>query len=288
MTGKEDPTKDEPRTVGEKEVRRGWGEIGLPIGQALQRAAGPSASGLLLCRENPWLADSGGAHPPILDIAIRDIFRAGDLFIEVFHNPRAVEAKLEAVRRDIKRLRNRIASLGENIQIFIDLNGDPGPITELNLSAVDEAEAQAELEALESVPIADREPFAISRARSRLYFVPHEEHTVPVALAAMVKLDAAIVLTLEEAIEAGEKLPATGRIPNVTARDLAYVVARYLRDVTGDIPGLTTKPVVTGPFALALQDIFEILDIKADIQRAGEWAISELTSKLSENSEFCP
>ena len=212
MTGKEDPTKDEPRTAGEKKRRSHWGETGLSIGQSLQRAAGFPASGPLICRENPWNADSGGAHPPILDTALRDIFMAGDLFIDILHNPRAVEAKLEAVRRDIKRLTNSIASLGEDIQIFIDINGDPGPGTE---RIVDEA-AQAEWDAL-----ADDDKTA--SAMAGFYFVPHEEYTVPVALAAMAKLDAAIVLTIEEAIEASAKLPETGRIPNIDALDAPFV-----------------------------------------------------------------
>ncbi len=272
MTGEKDPTKDEPRTGGEKEGRTAWDELGLSLGQALQRAAGFPASGTLLCRENTWFADSGGAHPPILDTAIKKIFHASWLFND-WHNPRAVEAELEEVCRNIKRLKNSIASLSGYTEVFIDLNGVPGPWTERIIDEV----AQAEWDAL-----ADDDKTAIARAD--FYFVPYEDYTVPVALAALAKLDAAIVLTIEEAIEASAQLPKTGRIPNVVARDVAYVVARYLRDVTGDIPGLTTKPVVTGPFALALQEIFEILDIKAGVQRPGEYAIS----KLSENSEFCP
>lgn len=231
MTSEKDHNKDEIRTAGEKERRTRWGEESISIGQALQRAAGLPASGPLLCRENPWLAGSGGAHPPILDTAITKIINASSP-IPNWRNPRSAEAELEAVRRDIKRLRNRIASLEEytdyygfNLNDYIDLNGDPGPMTE---RIVDEA-AQAEWDAL-----ADDDKTA--SAMAGFYFVPHEEYTVPVALSAMAKLDAAIVLTIEEAIEASAKLQKTGRIPNVAARDVAYVVAEYVRDVTGKLP----------------------------------------------------
>ena len=144
MTGEKNHNKDEPRTAGEKKRRSGWGETGLSIGQVLQRAAGLPASGPLLCRENPWLADSGGAHPPILDTAINEILSASSPFPN-WRNPRAVEAELEAVRRDIERLRNRIGSLEEHtdhygidLNVYIDCNGEPGPMTELILSALDD------------------------------------------------------------------------------------------------------------------------------------------------------
>lgn len=274
MTGEKDPTKGEPRTAGEKKRRTHWGETGVYIGRALQRAAGFPASGPLICRENPWDADSGGAHPPILDTAIREIFRAGDTFYELL-SPQVAEPKLEKVRKDIKRLKNSIASLGEYIEAFIDLNGDPGPGTE---RIIDE-EAQAEWDAL-----ADDDKTACAMAD--FYFVPPEEYTISVALSAMAKLDAAIVQTIEEAIEASAKMSETSKNPKYARWHVAYVVARYLYDVTGDIPGLTTSPTVTGPFALALQEIFEILDLPKSVQRPGEYAKLKLTSELSENSEL--
>jgi len=281
MTGEKGHNKDELQTGGEKKRRTHWGETGVSLGQALQRAAGLPASGPLLSRENPWLADSGGAHPPILDTAIKEILGASSP-IPNWRNPRAVEAELEAVRRDIKRLRNRIASLeehtdyyGVDVNVYIDLNGDPGPGTE---RIIDEA-AQAEWDAL-----ADDDKTA--RAMADFYFVPPEEYTISVALSAMAKLDAAIVQTIEEAIEASAKMSETSKNPKYARWHVAYVVARYLYDVTGDIPGLTTSPTVTGPFALALQEIFEILDLPKSVQRPGEYAKLKLTSELSENSEL--
>ena len=105
-------------------------------------------------------------------------------------------------------------------------------------------------------------------------------------LASLERFDAAIVERIELAIKLSDQLPETGRIPNYTARQVAYEVARYLQNVTGNIPALWTGSKPSGSFANALMKIFEILDIKSGIQRPGEWAIGRLTSKLSENSNF--
>lgn len=270
MTSEKDHNKDEIQTAGEKERRTRWPEECISIGQALQRAAGLPGSGPLLCRENPWLAGSGGAHPPILDTAIKKILNASSPMPN-WRNPRAVETELEAVRRDIKRLRNRIASLEEytdiigfNLKGYIDLNGDPGPMTE---RIFDEA-AQAEWDAL-----ADDDKTA--SAMAGFYFVPYKECTVPVALAALAKLDAAIVLTIEEAIEASAKLPETGRIPNVVAKDVAYVVAEYVRDVTGELPGPRLR-YSGSDFERTLTEIFELLEIKADAQAPAKAVLLKL------------
>ena len=121
--------------------------------------------------------------------------------------------------------------------------------------------------------------------------VPPEQRAIPAALSAIEQLEAAIFKVIEQTIEEGDKLPNTGRIPNYAARKVAFLVALYLYDTTGkaetgSIPALRTGSKPSGPFARALTEIFEILNIRSGIQRPGEWAISELTSKLSENSEF--
>ena len=271
MTDEKDHNKDEPRTAGGEDApRHAWSGREVAIGQALQRAAGLPASGPLLCRENPWLADSGGAHPPILDTAIKKILGASSP-LPNWHKPRAVESKLEKVRDDIRRLRNSIASLedytdyyGFNLNCYIDNNGDPSPVTE---RIIDEA-AQAEFDAL-----ADDDKTASEMAG--FYFVPPEEYTVAVALAAMAKLDAAIVLTIEEAIEASAKLKETGRIPNVVAHGVARVVAEYVREVTGNLPGPRRK-YSGSDFERTLVEIFELLKIKADAQAPAKAALLEL------------
>ena len=269
MTGEKGHNKDELQTGGEKKRRTHWGEMGVSLGQALQRAAGLPASGPLLSRENPWLADSGGAHPPILDTAIKEILGASSPMPN-WRNPRAVETELEAVRSDIKRLRNRIASLedytdiiGFNLNCYIDNNGDPSPVTE---RIIDEA-AQAEWDAL-----ADDDKTA--SAMAGFYFVPPEEYTVAVALAAMAKLDAAIVLTIEEAIEASAKLKETGRIPNVVAHGVARVVAEYVREVTGNLPGPRRK-YSGSDFERTLVEIFKLLKIKAGAQAPAKAVLLE-------------
>jgi len=215
----------------------------VSIGQVLRRAAG------LPSQENPLITSSDEAHLPQLNLVLVDVWRASRA--TKWHNPRAVEDELGAIRRDLRGLANRIASLDENTLRYIN-----------DTESID----------IDGV----RFPAGFYR------FIPVEERMVPVALSAMERLEMAIVQVIEQTIDAGDQLPATGRIPNLAARKVAYLVAKYLHDVTGSPPALWTGADPSGPFACVLREIFEILGIKAGIQRPGEYAIS----KLSENSEF--
>ncbi len=222
-------------------------ELVVSIGKVLRRAAG------LPSQENPLIAGSDEAHLPQLDRVSADVYLASRA--TEWHNPRAVEDELGAIRRELKRLKNRIAALDENtIRQINDTEGVD----------IDGVRFTAEF----------------------LLFTPVEERTVPVTLAAMERLEVAIVQVIEQTIDAGNQLPATGRIPNLAARNVAYLVAKYLRDVTGKTPALWTGATPSGPFEMALTEIFEILDVESGLQRPGEWAIKELTSKPSENSVF--
>jgi len=178
-------------------------------------------------------------------------------------NPRIVEDKLEAIRRDIKKIERRIKSLDDGTQSKINRAGDP---------------QQIEIEAAKLSGDFSR----ILHASKATVVEPYEQWTIPAARSALARLDAGIKRTIEQTIEAGEHLPATGRIPNYSARTVACRVAEYLRDATGKTPTLWKGDEPSGPFALALREIFKILDIKAGVQRPGEYAIS----KLSENPEF--
>ena len=234
--------RDETAAQEEGPSSSSWALL-VSIGHVLRRAAG------LPSRANPLFGGSDEAHLPQLNLVSVDVLLASRA--TEWHNPRAVEDELGAIRRDLRGLANRIASLDENTLRYIN----------------------------------DTESIDIDGVRYTAEFhlhIPVENRMVPVALSAMERLEMAIVQVIEQTIDAGDQLPATGRIPNLAARKVAYFVAKYLHDVTGSPPALRTGANPSGPFARALREIFEILDIEAGIQRPGEYAIS----KLSENSDF--
>jgi len=229
------------------------------IARALRDAAG------LPDLDNPFTERSDEAHLPYVGEFVELIW--GHSPPHMGPNPRALEAEAEAVRSDINRLKKRLALLDREIVNFIRTR---------------ESSEGEELYLAAQTGNFDR----ILSAHKAWKAQPREQRILHAVFTELNRLEAVIVSLIEEAIEADAQLPKTGRIPNIHARNVAVVVAVYVEEVTGEIPGLTTSPMVTGPFALALTEIFKILGIKGGVQRPGEWAISELTSKLSKNSEL--
>ena len=247
---KRDETAEE-----EEKARLGLEARKRSIGHALRRAAG------LPDEEDPFVKRSDEADLIDLNEVVAALW--GETAPQMGRNPRAVEAELEAVRRDIKRLKKSIASLGSDTRHFIASCESP------------------EGDALNSARMSGDFDRIVSAHRA-WQARPREQRTISAAILAMDQLDAAIVPLIEQAIEASARLPKTGRIPNYHARNVAYLIALYVECVTGSPPGLWTGSEPSGPFARALQETFEALDIKASIQRPGEYA----TAKLSEDLEF--
>jgi hypothetical protein len=269
MTGEKDPTKDEPLTAREE-----YWEVILSICNALRRAAGlPEGENARL--EEEKLQDDisnetnfndayfFAMHFNVLHVAYRIKYAGRG---PIWPNPRSVEAELEEIRRDLKGLKNRITSLGVYIQSGINREGNP--------TVIERRAARLSGD------------YSRMRSARRTRPMPHDQQTLPALLSAMDQFEVGIVKVIEEANKEGDQLPQTGRIPSYAARDVAYEVAKYLQYVTGNIPGLTTSPKVTGPFALALQEIFDFLGLPDGVQKPGNYAKLKLTSELSENPEL--
>lgn len=229
------------------------------IGRILRRSAG------LPEEEDSFVERWDEVHLPNLRLVVSYIViaRHGPAWA----NPRTVEDALEEIRNDIKHLKKSIALLDGYTRGAINRAGDPG---------------REEYEAANLSGDIDRMVSA-SNAREA---VPREQWTVPAALAALRQLEAAIVPVIERVIKADARMKETGRIPRYVKPNIAYIVARYLYDVTEEIPGLTTSPKVTGPFGLALQEIFDLLSLPKGVGNPGKIARLRLTSELPENSEL--
>jgi len=228
----------------------------LSISNALRRAVGFPE------KDDPYIVYSDEPRPRHLRESVCRVLIAAHA--PAWSNPRAVEAELWEIYHGIDDLMYRISSLDDYSHIIINAVGclEPNDFETAKLSG------------------------DIYRMISALGGMSDNEDTVLAALSAMTKLQDAIHPTIVRAILAGTRVKKTGSIPRHSKRDVALVVAQFMHEVTGNIPGLTTRPVVTGPFALALQEMFEILNLPKGVQRPGKWAISELTSKPSKYSEL--
>ncbi len=233
----------------------------LSIGHVLRRAAG------LPDEEDPFIKRSDEAHLPNVEWVFRLIlgeFDSGGM-IKKFG---VEKAEVEKIHRDLKKLVKRIASLDLSTQSGINLVGFMKD------------------ERLMDKEISDEDDDLMMALGKAALEVPPQARLIPAALLAMERLDTVIVHMIKRRIEIAAELNEKTKPLNRQKNEIALVVALYLEDVTGDIPGLTTRPVVTGPFALALQEIFEILGLPKGVQHPGDYAISELTSYLSKNSEL--
>jgi len=229
----------------------------LSISNALRRAVGFPE------KDDPYIVYSDEPRPHHLRIfACRVLIAA---HAPAWQNPRAAEDELWEIYHGIDDLRNRICALDSYSQIILN-----------------------------AVGCLEQEDFETAKRSGEVYRMisalggmsDNNEDTVPAAVSAMTKLQEAIGPAIVQTILAGTRVKKTGSIPRHSKRDVALVVAQFMHEVTGNIPGLTTRPVVTGPFALALQEMFEILNLPKGVQRPGKWAISELTSKPSKYSEL--
>ncbi len=94
---------------------------------------------------------------------------------------------------------------------------------------------------------------------------PLETWTVPAAVAAIQRLERAMPAVIMHANFIADRTPASGKKKNMKARRIAFVVARYVREVTGDLPGPRLR-YSGSDFERTLDEIFELFEINADAQ----------------------
>jgi len=186
-------------------------------------------------------------------------------FGPTWDRPSLAERDLEELRVTVRLLRRQLADLPGSIRTALNQEGDDDyrRIRELNsMTDFDEA-SMAELQSLLDKP------------------TPQDQWTTPAMERELARLEAACVLATERTIRAGQSFEPSGsrggRPPNWRARQVAFAVAHYLTEANGEPPALWTGQSPKGPFATALVEIFHLLGIKADIRRAGEWALSKLS-----------
>jgi hypothetical protein len=166
----------------------------------------------------------------------------------------------------VKALRTALAELHSHSRTALNQEADPRyrRMRELNNSST---LSEAELSELREL---------VGNPR------PREAWACPRAEAALEALEAACVPAIERTIEAGAALGSgrRGRRPNWAARSVALVVARYIRDVTGEPPSVWREGGrLGGAYGRALDEIFDAVGLGGDTYRAAEWAITELEGR---------
>jgi hypothetical protein len=104
-------------------------------------------------------------------------------------------------------------------------------------------------------------------------------------------IETSITLTINKVQDALEERENMGQLRTYAAQTVALGVAKYIYQVTQDIPGFWSGESPSGPYAMAVLEIFDLLGIPSgSLQRAGEYAIGELkkhhTAKLKSDPEF--
>ena len=104
---------------------------------------------------------------------------------------------------------------------------------------------------------------------------PPETWTVPAAVAAIRRLERAIPAVIDRAEYQSAHRPVKGRKKNFTAHTIAEVVAEYVRDVTGELPG-PRRRYSGSDFERTLAEVFALLELKADPQQPAKASLSKL------------
>lgn len=239
----------------EQEFHRRHQEMAVAIGHILRRTVG------LPAEDDPFIERSDESALPSLGVVASSIVVAGYGPGVFGRKPRAVETDLEALRRKLGKVRKQIAALDSEVRSAINRAGS------------DENRYLRELIKTQPANIDE-----IIRAQRAAETVPREQWTVPAALTAIERLENATVPVIEHAVEASTQLSHTGRPRGGAKGRVTVIVARYIRDVTGNAPKVPDRPWEESDdsFAVALREIFAILGLPPGIQRAAEYATSKL------------
>ena len=102
---------------------------------------------------------------------------------------------------------------------------------------------------------------------------------IEATLEQMDRLEEGLTLTLEQVEDVARGQKSMGQSRTYSKKMVAYSVATYMKLVTGNIPGFWSGNNSSGPYARAVREICDILNLDMthkSLQRAGEWAINEL------------
>ena len=108
---------------------------------------------------------------------------------------------------------------------------------------------------------------------------PDYRTPIEAALEQMDRLEEGLTLTLEQVEDVARSQKSMGQSRAYSKKMVAYSVAMYMYLVTGNIPGFWSGDNSSGPYARAVREICDILDLDIphkSLQRAGEWAINKL------------
>lgn len=236
-------------------------ELYLQIGHALRRAAG------LPPLDDPIneIARPDELHLPWLGFFIGGISRGQFPTPDHVKRPRKVAQELTAIRHKLRDLQQRMAVLDDTTTVALNWAGSMG--NRAYKKALESANSHEDLP-----PVLDPRDY-----------LPREQYDgwdVQAALDTMARLEVAATeveeqLTADAISEVAEKPSGSsaGRKPNLNKRNVAVLVAQYIRAVTGNAPAFWKSDQPSGPFAKALAEIFNLLHLPSGIDRAAEQAI---------------
>jgi len=207
--------------------------------------------------------------PDILIIVGRIIFAARG---PKWDRPESVSKELYKLRYSLRDLRRQLSSIDELTMYLINQYADPIRQQQVTITDWDE--------------YTNEEIGEIARSNSELQFkLSSPDHQMPIeaALEQMDRLEEGLTRTLEDVEEDARARADMGQLRTYAAKQVALGVAEYMHRVNGKIPGLWTGGSPSGPYAKAVLEIFDLLDIpRGSLQRAGEYA----TAKLRSDPEF--
>jgi len=165
-------------------------------------------------------------------------------------DPKSASNKLSKLNSCLRDLKRQILSLDEYTVSGIDAYGEP-----------DDEYTSAE--------------------RSDWRNSPYHLETIEGVLKYIDQLEVGVTDTLKEFVNPVRYRKDMGQLRTFAAKQVALRVAEFMHVVTGNIPGLWTGENPSGPYAKAVLEIYDLLGIPpGSIQRAGEWAIAKLKSRV--------
>jgi hypothetical protein len=215
---------------------------------------------LLICAEVAGV-DLGTCERPKAD-EIRS--KALEVFTSAvplaWENPGKVEAEIDGILRDIRKLRSSIAGL----------DGYSKSLARIHAEKDQRQKIDAKIIASAGDP--ERHAEAI---RQFLEFsaTPKEQWVDIAALANLEALEQALIRPAEVAIAASP--PGAGRRPNRRAYRVAFAAAHVFRDLTGADPTFWNGGET--PFSRMVRSIYSCAGIKADLRKPIEAAMRELS-----------
>ena len=232
-------------------------ELTTNIGRVLRAAAGLTAV------NDPLIVQKDETHLPRLDSVVNQVLRAASSVR--WRKPRKVQADLAGMRRDLAALQARIAEFDVFTRVCINSAGGPFWL---------KYESAGANQNMTCSPDYPAEVLALPLERG-------EQKTIPAALTAMYRMEAACATIEAKAAAEAEGREVVRGPTNAPARQVALEVGAYITDVTGAQPKLSRRgSEPTGPYARALHEILGLLGLNpGSFQRAGEWAIKQLESK---------